>query len=84
MDLGREIKVDPDPDSERGSEWIRIRPNVVDPMHVFIICRARLKIEDLFTFVQILSKSDVLAPKGRKNAFLSAVHLGRRPATILI
>ena len=28
-DPGKEIEVDPDP--ERGSKWIRIRPNVVDP-----------------------------------------------------
>ena len=29
----KEFEVDPDPtlDPERGSKWIRIRPNVVDP-----------------------------------------------------
>ena len=32
-DPGKEIEVDPDPDPDprRGSKWIRIRPNVVDP-----------------------------------------------------
>ena len=30
-DPGKEIEVDPDPDPRRGSKWIRIRPNVVDP-----------------------------------------------------
>ena len=32
-DPGTEIKVDRDPDldPDRGSKWIRIRPNVVDP-----------------------------------------------------
>ena len=30
-DSGKEIEVDLDPDPERGSEWTRIRPNVVDP-----------------------------------------------------
>ena len=28
-DPGKDIEVDPDP--EKGSKWIRIRPNVVDP-----------------------------------------------------
>ena len=28
-DPGKEIEVDPDP--ERGLQWIRIRPNAVDP-----------------------------------------------------
>ena len=32
-DPRKEFEVDPDPalDPERGSKWIRIRPNVVDP-----------------------------------------------------
>ena len=32
-DPGKDIEVDPDPDLDpgRGSKWIRIRPNVVDP-----------------------------------------------------